>query len=84
MAAASGEDAFWELVEAAGESFASRPEKDRYDTIQTQVDAALGTAGGAPDVSLSTREYSPTVQMYRPPARGATRAVARCHARSPS
>ena len=74
VAAAAGGEAFWALVEAAGDSFASRSEKERYEVIRMQVDAALGAAGTALlDVSLSTREYSPMVQMYRQIAAGAWR-----------
>jgi UDP-glucose:glycoprotein glucosyltransferase len=61
-------------VELAGDGFAAQPDKARYESIVTQVDAALGAAGTALlDVSLSTREYSPTVQMYRQIASGAWR-----------
>ena len=50
-------------MELAGDGFATQPDKARYESIVTQVDAALGAAGTALlDVSLSTREYSPTVQ----------------------
>ena len=75
VASASGNGGFWEVVElASADGFAAQSDKARYDSIRAQVDGSLGAPGTALlDISLSTREYSPAVQMYRQLAAGAWR-----------